>query len=102
MSITFDGLKKDKRTRYFWFKNELNLIVFKYSISSDLSKLYKQFLYHKFLKKFHLNSSQARIVNRCVYCGRSHWILREFRFTRMTFRDYADFGNINGVRRASW
>ena len=102
MSIKIYGLEKDKRTRYFWSKNELNMIAFKYIISSDLSKEYKQYIYHKFLKKFHLNSSQSRIVNRCVFCSRSHWILREFRVTRMTFRDYADFGNINGVRRASW
>jgi small subunit ribosomal protein S14 len=49
-----------------------------------------------------LDSSKTRLVNLCRKTGRSHWILREFRFSRMTFKEMADRGFLNGVRRSSW
>jgi small subunit ribosomal protein S14 len=54
------------------------------------------------LKKFHLNSSSSRIVNTCMHTGRSHWILRRFKLSRMTFKKLADHAQLNGIRRATW
>jgi small subunit ribosomal protein S14 len=93
---------KDKKFRLNFEKKELSLILLKYSIYSNNNNRYKQFLYHRFLRRFKLNWSRARIVNRCIHTGRSFWVLRKFRLSRMTFRMLCDNGNIHGVRRSSW
>lgn len=97
------NIKKDKKTRFFLKQKELKRIVLKYNLNSKfIKKKYKLIFFYKFIKNFHLNSSTSRLVNTCIYTGRSYWILRKFRLSRMSFRKLADQGLFNGVRRASW
>jgi len=95
-------VKKDKRVRLNFKKNELFFIVTKYNLSSNLKLSYKYFIFFNFINKFHLSSSYARIVNRCVIIGKARWILRRFSMTRMTFKEFSDSGFVTGIRRASW
>jgi len=95
-------INKDKMVRQFFFKSELNKIILKYYINNtDMNMDFKNFLFYKFLRNFHLNSSSARIVNRCILTGKSTWVLRKFRLSRITFKELADNGKINGIRRAT-
>lgn len=93
-------IKKDFRNRLFFNKNEFNFIILKYYNNVDIDIKYKYYIFYKFLKQFHLNSSSSRIVNRCIMTGRANWSLRMFKISRMTFKEFADNGYINGVRRA--
>jgi small subunit ribosomal protein S14 len=93
-------LKKDFMTRYFFNKNEINTIIFKYYLNSNLKLKYKKYIFYKYIYRFHLNSSVCRIVNRCLLTGRASGIVRKFMLSRMTFKDFADMGKICGVRRA--
>lgn len=95
-------LKKDLINREFFNKNEFNCIYLRYINNSHLDKKYKIYIFYKFLKKFHLNSSSSRIVNRCIMTGRANWSLRMFKLSRISFKEFADHGLINGVRRAVW
>lgn len=96
-------IKKDKKTRFFVKKNELNNILFKYiNNNNNLNKKIKIYMFFKYLKHFHLNSSSTRIVNTCLRSGRSHWIIRRFRLARMSFKTYVEKGILTGVRRATW
>lgn len=95
-------LQKDVETRIYFNKNELNCILLKYYYNTSIKKKYKNFIFYKFIKKFHLNSSSSRIVNRCIMTGRANWTLRKFKVSRMTFKEFADNGFINGIRRATW
>lgn len=98
-----NSIKKDIKKRKFVLKNELKLILFKYQLSNNnLNKKIKLLFHYKFLKNFHLDSSKTRLVNVCYKTGRSHWILREFKLSRMSFKENADQGFFNGVKRASW
>ena len=77
--------------------------MLKYQLNNKLlKKKLLLILHYKNLKKFHLNSSSSRIVNTCIHTGRSHWILRRFKLSRMTFKKLADYGELNGIRRATW
>jgi len=97
------SIKKDKLNRNYAYKKEFKLIMLKYQLSNNnLNKKIKLIFHYKFLKNFHLNSSTSRIVNMCIHTGRSHWIIREFKLSRMTFRKLADNAKLNGIRRASW
>jgi hypothetical protein len=64
-------IKKDKDTRLYLKKNEIKNTILKYYISQDINMHVKSYMFYKFLNKFHLNSSSARIVNRCVITGRA-------------------------------
>ena len=48
------------------------------------------------------DASQTRIRNRCVLTGRSRGILRDFRLSRLQFREMAAQGLLPGIRRAQW
>jgi len=97
------SIKKDKLTRDYASKKEFKLIMLKYQLNNNnLNKKIKLIFHYKFLKNFHLNSSSSRIVNMCIHTGRSHWIIREFKLSRMSFRKLADNAKLNGIRRASW
>lgn len=44
----------------------------------------------------------TRRVNRCGLCGRNRGYLRRFGLCRICFRERAAFGEIPGIRKASW
>jgi len=97
------SIKKDKIVRLNVKKYEFKRILLKYQLSNvNLNKKIKMIFHYKYLKNFHLNSSTSRIVNTCIHTGRSHWIIRRFKLSRMTFKKLADNGGLNGVRRATW
>jgi len=94
---------KDYNVRVNFNKSEFNWMLMKYNMSLYfLKKKYKNKIFFKYMKKFHVNSSMCRINSVCLISGRAHWVLRRFRISRMTFHQLADFGFINGVRRSSW
>jgi small subunit ribosomal protein S14 len=93
-------LKKDSMTRDFFKKNEMNNLLFKYYLNSNLDFKYKSYFFYKFLYRFHLNSSSSRVVNRCLITGRAGGIVRKVMLSRITFKEFAEMGQICGVRRA--
>ena len=94
---------KDYKVRQKFSKNEYNWMIMKYNMSlSFLDYKYKNYIFFKYMRKFHVNSSMSRINSICLISGRAHWVLRRFRVSRMTFHQFVDTGVINGVRRSSW
>ena len=45
---------------------------------------------------------KVRQYNRCELCGRRRAFLRKFKICRICFRTLANWGEIPGVRKASW
>lgn len=96
-------IKKDLKKREFVIRSAFKNQLLKYQMSNNnLNKKIKLIFHYKFLKRFHLDSSKTRLVNLCRKTGRSHWILRDFKYSRMAFKEMADRGFLNGIRRASW
>ena len=54
------------------------------------------------LNKLPKNSSKVRLRNRCQLTGRSRGFLRQFKLSRLCFREMASQGLIPGVVKASW
>ena len=54
------------------------------------------------LQKLPKNSSPVRMHNRCKLTGRPKGYIRQFRISRVMFREMANKGLIPGVRKASW
>ena len=54
------------------------------------------------LQKLPRNSSSSRLQRRCTLTGRPHGVYRKFGLGRNKLREHAMFGNIPGLRKASW
>lgn len=54
------------------------------------------------LKELPKQSHVIKSKNRCVHTGRSGSIIRDFRLSRITFRDRVAFGQLLGVVKKSW
>ena len=54
------------------------------------------------LQKLPKDASPIRMHNRCKLTGRPKGYMRTFGVSRVTFREMANQGLIQGVRKASW
>jgi small subunit ribosomal protein S14 len=54
------------------------------------------------LAKLPRNSSKTRIHHRCEISGRSKGYYRKLKMSRIALRDFANFGQVPGMTKASW
>lgn len=54
------------------------------------------------LNKLPRSSSIVRIRNRCIMTGRGKAVLKQWKLSRISFRELASRGLLAGVRRSSW
>jgi len=54
------------------------------------------------LNKMRRDTSPSRLKNRCQLTGRPHGYLRKFKVSRICFREFAGYGMIPGITKASW
>jgi small subunit ribosomal protein S14 len=57
---------------------------------------------YKALDKLPKNASPVRVRNRCELTGRPRGNMRQFGVCRNVFRELAHFGQIPGLKKASW
>ena len=74
-------------------------IVAKYA---EKRKALKEAGDYEALQKLPKNASPIRMHNRCKLTGRPKGYMRQFGVSRVTFRELANQGLIQGVRKASW
>jgi ribosomal protein S14 len=94
---------RDQKRRAQLLKFELKRLQLKAfiqdrrSLSSDL-----RYEYSLLVSKLPRNSSKTRIRNRCILTGRSRSVYKQFRVSRIVFRNLASQGFIMGIKKASW
>ncbi len=54
------------------------------------------------LAKLPRNSSATRLHNRCDLSGRARGYYRKVRLSRIALREFANFGQVPGMTKASW
>lgn len=54
------------------------------------------------INKMPRDSSPVRLRNRCLLTGRARGFIRQFKLSRLTFREMALNGLIPGVTKSSW
>ncbi len=93
---------KDKSKRYKYNKFEpIKLVLKSICYNRDLNEDLRFFFFSK-LNSCLKDSSSVRIKNRCVITNRSHSVLRVFKLSRITFREYIGKNFIQGIRKSSW
>ena len=95
-------LERDKIKRALFSRNESSRVALKYISSNKELPLKVRWLAAVELSKLPLKSSPVKIRNRCSETFRSNSAFRDFRISRIFFRDYARFGQIAGVTKKSW
>ena len=95
-------LERDKIKRALFSRNESSRVALKYISSNKELPLKVRWLAAVELSNLPLKSSPVKIRNRCSETFRSNSAFRDFRISRIFFRDYARFGQIAGVTKKSW
>jgi small subunit ribosomal protein S14 len=54
------------------------------------------------LKIFYLKSSMMRLVNYCIKTGRAGWVIRRFKVSRITFKEFVNKASFMGVKKSNW
>ena len=95
-------LERDKIKRVLFSRKESSRVALKYIFSNRQLPLKVRWMAGIQLSKLPLRSNPARIKNRCSETFRSNSAFRDFRLSRIFFRDYVRFGQLNGVVKKSW
>lgn len=98
----YNKLKIDKRKRKLFMKNEINKNVLKYLAFNEINNLETRWKYIIKLSKFKNNSHSSKIHNFCVLSGRSKANYKNFKISRLIFRDKAVFSKLVGLKKSSW
>lgn len=93
--------KKDSLVRRGYSKQELSYKFIKALISDLRLPIKYRFFFFSRLSGCKV-VSRVRIVNRCVLSHRAGGIVRDFRLSRMFFRELTNFGHLAGFMKASW
>ena len=95
-------LERDKIKRILFSRKESSRVALKYICSNKELPLKVRWAAGVRLASLPLKSSPVRIKNRCTETFRSNSVFRDFRLSRIFFRDYARFGQIAGITKKSW
>lgn len=95
-------VERDKKRRKLVDKYEITRLELKNIIKSTSLPIKVRWEASLKLSKLPRNSSKVRIRNRCVITGRSRGIYRDFKMSRIVFRQLASNGELPGVRKSSW
>ena len=94
-------LERDKLKRLLFSRSEASRVALKYICSNRGLPLKTRWAAGIRLAKLPLRSNSVRIKNRCTETYRSNSVFRDFRLSRIFFRDYARFGQVANIIKKS-
>lgn len=95
-------IQRDKKRRKLTKKYETKRAVLKAIHKDESLPLLTRWKAVHTLAELPRDSSTTRVRNRCLLTGRARGTLRNFKMSRIKFRELASSGFLNGVRKASW
>jgi ribosomal protein S14 len=94
---------KDKSIRLKYSKIDTYRTSLKYMIMSDLyNRRIRKLANKKLVQLCKSNAKITKINNYCVISGRSKSVYKDFRISRIKFRELARSGQLYGVTKSSW
>lgn len=92
----------DLKRRQLYNINEVHFRILKVLAYNNVLPLSIRWLYILKLTKINKNSNISKIHNFCIISGRSKSIFKNFKISRIVFRNQASFNKIMGIAKASW
>ena len=96
------AIQKDLFKRKLFKKDELQRLILKSIIKNSIVSDETRSFAVGSLTRMSKNSSRTRIRNRCVLTGRGRSVHRRFKLSRITFRELASKGLLNGIYKSTW
>lgn len=94
---------KDKGIRLKYSKIDPFRLSLKYIVMSDLySYRTRRAANRKLVRLCRRNAKITKVNNYCVISGRSKSVYKDFRLSRIKFRELARSGQLYGVTKSSW
>lgn len=93
---------RDQKRRTLFKKYELKRTLYMAMIRDSSVSKNIRFQSVLELNKLPRSSSKVRIRNRCIMTGRGKAVLKQWKLSRISFRELASRGLLAGVRRSSW
>ena len=95
-------VQKELRNQKKYAQYELNRLKLKMVQRDAKSSWHERTRAMLELAELPRNSSSTRLQNRCVLTGRSGGVLRQFKMSRIKFRELAELSILPGVKKSSW
>ena len=96
------SIKKGKKYRNIFVKNELKLLSYNYLVNNiNIKKSNRCILLFEKLKKAP-RFSRTSIVNYCIITGKPRWVFKKLHYSRSALKEAAALGTLMGFRKASW
>ena len=96
------AIAKNNRRRERAEKGEAKRAELRAKISDPETGDAERLELQKRLQKLPRDTSRIRVRNRCELTGRPRGVYRDFRLSRIKFRELAHQGMIPGVTKSSW
>lgn len=96
------AIAKNNRRRAMAEKGEAKRAEIRAKISNPETGDEERLDLQKKLQKLPRDTSRIRVRNRCELTGRPRGVYRDFRLSRIKFRELAHRGMIPGVTKSSW
>jgi len=96
------AIAKNNRRRAMAEKGEAKRAEIRAKISNPETGDEERLELQKKLQKLPRDTSRVRVRNRCELTGRPRGYYRDFKLSRITFRELAHRGLILGVTKSSW
>lgn len=94
---------KDKSLRIKYSKIDSFRASLKYIVMSDLySQKVRKIANRKLVRLCRGNAKITKINNYCIISGRSKSVYKDFRLSRIKFRELARSGQLYGITKSSW
>ena len=100
--MSFGILKKEKKYRNLWIKNELTLLSYNYLVHSAAVQNSLRIALFINKSKKSLRFSRTRLVNYCILSGNPRWVFRKLHYSRQELKKAAIIGILMGIRKLSW
>ncbi len=96
------SIKKGKKYRNIFVKNELKLLSYNYLVNNiNVKKRNRCILLAEKLQKAP-RFSRTSLVNYCIKTGTSRWVFKKLHYSRNELKKAASTGTLVGFRKASW
>ena len=92
----------DNKRRQLYKLNEINNRILKILAYNTILTLSIRWKYMLKLTKLHKNSYSSKVHNFCILTGRPKSIFKNFKLSRISFRDKNAFNRIVGINKSSW
>ncbi|MCB0537523.1 MAG: 30S ribosomal protein S14 [Bacteroidetes bacterium] len=91
---------KDIKYRNLFLKSEKQRVLAKFLRSNEF--LEKDLRNYGGYLLYNNKGYSSRVRDLCIYSGRSRFLIKTFKVSRIIFKSLASHGKLPGVRKASW